>query len=83
MPPVLQSKKKSELQEIANALGISDQGTKDELCTRLKKHLDKNNLEDDPQFSSLYGKRRRASAQPPPRYLSSHSPLYPIHHSYI
>ncbi|CAA7261927.1 unnamed protein product [Cyclocybe aegerita] len=72
MPPVvyagaLAPKKKSELQEIASALRISDQGTKDELAGRIKAHLDSNQdtLEDNPTFSGLFGRRKR-SVQPQP-----------------
>jgi hypothetical protein len=63
----LQPKKKSELQEIAAALRISDQGTKDEIQTRIRNYLDKHQttLEDDPAFTGLFGRRKR-SAQPQP-----------------
>lgn len=61
----LPSKKKSELQEIAVELGLNGGGTKDELVTRVKKHLDSNQelLEDNPSFSGLYTRRKR-SVQP-------------------
>ncbi|KAG7447287.1 uncharacterized protein BT62DRAFT_931131 [Guyanagaster necrorhizus] len=60
----LQSKKKADLQNIANSLGISDTGTKDELQLRIKKHLDNNQevLEGDPQYAGLYGIRSRGGA---------------------
>ncbi|KAG5646158.1 hypothetical protein DXG03_004211 [Asterophora parasitica] len=61
----LMPKKKSELQEISAALSISDQGTKDDLQTRIKKHLEENpDLEENPTFSGLYGNRRKRSIQP-------------------
>ncbi|GLB44125.1 hypothetical protein LshimejAT787_1600550 [Lyophyllum shimeji] len=68
-PPIfsgaLVPKKKSELQEISIALRISDQGTKDELLNRIKKHLEINpDLEEDPSFAGLYGNRRKRSLQP-------------------
>jgi hypothetical protein len=61
----LQQKKKSELQEIAAALKISDQGTREHIQVRIKEHLDEHHdkLEDNPKFAGLYS-RRRKSAQP-------------------
>lgn len=65
----LPSKKKAELQEIATALQISDQGTKDDLQTRIKDHLDKHQtkLEEEPAFAGLFGrvKRKRGGSEKP------------------
>ncbi|THH03150.1 hypothetical protein EW145_g6488 [Phellinidium pouzarii] len=74
----LQIKKKAELQEISQALGISDAGTREELQQRIKKHLDdySTDLEGDPAFSGLYARKRQRSLQPqglpqPSRFRSS------------
>ncbi|KAG6855617.1 hypothetical protein H0H87_000252 [Tephrocybe sp. NHM501043] len=61
----LMPKKKQELQEIAGALNISDQGTKDDIMNRIKRHLELNpDLEEDPSFAGLFGNRRKRSVQP-------------------
>jgi hypothetical protein len=65
----LQSKKKADLQEIATALQISDQGTKEDLQNRIKGYLDKNQtkLEEEPAFAGLFGrvKRKRGGSEKP------------------
>jgi hypothetical protein len=65
----LQPKKKAELQEIATALQISDQGTKEDLQNRIKGYLDKNQtkLEEEPAFTGLFGrvKRKRGGSEKP------------------
>lgn len=63
----LQSKKKTELVALASAFRLNDQGTKDELQTRIKKYMDKHqpDLEEDPAFAGLFGRRKR-SVQPQP-----------------
>ncbi|KAI5118713.1 hypothetical protein M0805_004513 [Coniferiporia weirii] len=60
-------KKKAELQDIANALGIADGGTREDLQQRIKRHLDDHSadLEGDPVFSGLYARKRQRSLQPP------------------
>jgi len=63
----LQPKKKSELQEIAIALDISDSGTREELQNRIKHHLaqHEHSLADDPRFGGLYVRAtRKRSVQP-------------------
>ncbi|KAJ3813128.1 hypothetical protein F5876DRAFT_35868 [Lentinula aff. lateritia] len=57
----LQIKKKGELQSLALALKISTEGNKEEVQTRIKKYLDENQseLEEDPQFSGLFDRRRK------------------------
>lgn len=77
----LQSKKKVELQDIANALRISDNGTKDDLQTRIKGHLEKhqNKLEEEPAFAGLFGrltKRKRQGSEKPTITYVSHMFLY-------
>ncbi|KAF8524908.1 hypothetical protein BU17DRAFT_42394 [Hysterangium stoloniferum] len=62
----LQTKKKSELQDIAIALEIADTGTREEIQTRIKLHLAQNegDLSEDPKFAGLYGRNRKRSVQP-------------------
>ncbi|KAG6853216.1 hypothetical protein C0991_006119 [Blastosporella zonata] len=58
-------KKKQELQEIATALKIGDQGTKDDIMNRIKLHLELNpDLEENPSFAGLFSNRRKRSVQP-------------------
>lgn len=61
----LMPKKKSELQDISVALRISDEGTKEDLHTRIKEHLNLHpDLEENPTFSGLFVKGRKRSVQP-------------------
>lgn len=63
----LQGKKKSELQDIAIALEISDSGTREDLQNRIKHHLSQNEAElsEDPRFAGLlFGRGRKRSVQP-------------------
>ncbi|KAL5520232.1 hypothetical protein ACEPAG_9445 [Sanghuangporus baumii] len=65
----LQVKKKGELKDICQSLGINDGGTREELQQRIRKHLDDHSseLENDPTFSGLYttrSVRRQRSVQP-------------------
>jgi hypothetical protein len=58
----LQPKKKHELQEIADALGLSSVGsTKEDLLKLIKTHLEKNEpvYMTNPQYSGLYPRRKK------------------------
>ncbi|KAG8857848.1 hypothetical protein FRB96_005567 [Tulasnella sp. 330] len=59
----LAPKKKQDLQELANELGIDSSGTKDELQERIKRHLaDNQELSQDTRFAGLYSRKRAARA---------------------
>lgn len=55
----LAPKKKSELQEIAEKLSLDSSGTKEDIHTRIKAHLDTNDLSDDPVFGGLYPSKKK------------------------
>ncbi|KAG8753479.1 hypothetical protein FRC14_006007 [Serendipita sp. 396] len=55
----LPAKKKSDLQEIAEKLSIDSSGTKDDLQTKIKAHLDSHDLSEDPTFSGLYPAKKK------------------------
>ena len=55
----LQPKKKQELQDIALALAVDSNGTKDEIHERIKVHLATNpSLASDDRFAGLYSRRK-------------------------
>jgi hypothetical protein len=54
----LNAKKKGELQELALDLKLDTGGTKEELAERIRGHLTKHPLADDPRFAGLYGTRK-------------------------
>lgn len=70
------TKKKAELQEIAQALGIPDVGMREEIQQRVKKHLEDNatDLQDDPAFTGLYTRNmRQRSLQPQSSFANAPS----------
>lgn len=56
----LQPKKKSELLDIAGALKLPTNGTKEDLHTRIRGHLDTYDLSESHQFGGLYLAKRKA-----------------------
>ena len=69
----LSSKKIDDLQDIAYALGISDEGHKDSLLSSIKAELERRpELQTKIQFSGLYttrGQKRKATAAPTDKNL--------------
>ncbi|KAJ6478931.1 hypothetical protein C8R45DRAFT_933706 [Mycena sanguinolenta] len=61
--PILKSRKKNELQEIAAALGLATTGTCDNLVSRIRSALDANSAawSQVPRFAGLYTFKRSAS----------------------
>ncbi|KAJ6462619.1 hypothetical protein C8R45DRAFT_940869 [Mycena sanguinolenta] len=62
--PILKSRKKGELQEIAAALGLATTGTCENLANRIRPALDANSVawSQVPRFAGLYTFKRSASA---------------------
>lgn len=69
----LTTKKKAELVEIAQALGVSDVGVREEIQQRVKKHLEDNatDLQDDPAFTGLYTRNMRQKSLQPQSSITS------------
>ncbi|KLO18695.1 hypothetical protein SCHPADRAFT_106784 [Schizopora paradoxa] len=69
----LATKKKAELVEIAQALGVSDSGVREEIQQRVKKHLEDNasDLQDDPAFTGLYTRNMRQRSLQPQSSITS------------
>ncbi|KAG8801458.1 hypothetical protein FRC17_006652, partial [Serendipita sp. 399] len=57
----LAAKKKSELQEIAEKLSVDISGTKDDLQTKIKAHLDAHDLSEDATFAGLYPAKKKTT----------------------
>jgi acetyl-CoA carboxylase alpha subunit len=59
----LASKKKADLQEIAGAVSLSEDGTKDVLVQRINSFFDSNPLQrNSPRFSGLFRRVQRCSS---------------------
>jgi hypothetical protein len=62
--PISKQRKKAELQAIARALGIPDNGTVPALVLIIKAHLQQHpDLFDNPQFQGLFQYRARAGGE--------------------